>query len=71
MQPFDQRLSRPWIHEQGLEISLSTCTEPWTNVRRSIARKGASLLPCEPHEGLRMSNEQTVATDLGRTYHGL
>lgn len=23
--------------EQTLEISLSTCTEPWTNVRRSIA----------------------------------
>jgi hypothetical protein len=39
LQPIDQGLSCPWTHEQGLEISLSTCTEPWTNVRRPIVHR--------------------------------
>lgn len=27
LHPIDQGLSRPWTHEHGMEISLSTCTD--------------------------------------------
>ena len=38
LHPSTEGLSTPLgTHEQDLEISLSTCTEPWMNVRRSIA----------------------------------
>lgn len=36
--------------EQGLEMSLSTCTKPWMNAARSISGQGRVPAPRHPHD---------------------
>lgn len=38
----------PWTHEQGLEISLSTCIEPWILPRPYKGAHPASTTPFQP-----------------------
>ena len=48
--------------ERDSKIPISTCTEPWPNVRRSIALKGASTLPGD-HARPKLKLRSTNASD--------
>jgi hypothetical protein len=56
------RFAAPWHRELDSEIPISTCTEPWPNVRRSIALKGASTLPGD-HARPKLKLRSTNASD--------